>query len=537
VSITQVLARKWRPRSFAEIVGQEHVVKALTNALAVQRLHHAYLFTGTRGVGKTTLARVLAKALNCEQGVTETPCGRCTACMEIDAGRFVDLVEVDAATNTHVEEMRELLDGAQYMPVGGRFKVYIIDEVHMLSRFAFNSMLKTLEEPPPHVKFILATTDVQKVPVTVLSRCLQFNLRQLPLELIVARLAHVLENEALPFEPAALQMLARTAQGSMRDGLSLLDQAIALGGGRVEARGVAEMLGAIDQDYLFALLEALAANDGKALMAQAERIAERSLSFDSVLQELGALLHHMALAQIVPDALASAGADRDKIAGVAARFQPELVQLLYQIVLYGRRDLALAPDAYAGFSMTLLRMLAFSAEGVGHDGAAVSAPVESTHTAVTRGGAATETSAAPLQRNQSTAVPGQDATGPASFDGDWPALVARMNGGGMAGVLARNCEFRSCEGNQFKLVLSEENKHLLPYRDKLETALEHCLGRSVRLHITVGAVDGVSVAQLQDQATQEKQARAVAAIEQDPFVRGLIDGFGATLIESSIKPV
>ena len=362
MSVTQALARKWRPREFAELVGQRHVVTALSNALQAQRLHHAYLFTGTRGVGKTTLARILAKAFNCETGITAQPCGKCTACVEIDAGRFVDLLEVDAATNTKVEEMRDLLDQAQYMPAAGRFKVYIIDEVHMLSRSAFNSMLKTLEEPPEHVKFILATTDPQKVPLTVLSRCLQFNLKQMPADLVASHLGQILSRENIAFEPAALQMLARAATGSMRDGLSLLDQAIAYGAGKVESAAVAQMLGTIDPDYLYALLQALAENDGKALMRQAENIAERSLSFDAALQELGVILHRIALLQSVPDALDANTPGYERIVSLARSLSPELVQLHYQIVLHGRRDLELAPDEYSGFTMTLLRMLAFTLE-------------------------------------------------------------------------------------------------------------------------------------------------------------------------------
>src|SRR5574340_1026205 len=293
----QVLARKWRPRTFSELVGQEHVVRALTNALRQQRLHHAYLFTGTRGVGKTTIARIIAKALNCETGVTDAPCGKCGACLEIDAGRFVDLIELDAASNTQVDNMRELLENAFYAPTSGRFKVYIIDEVHMLSKSAFNAMLKTLEEPPAHVKFILATTDPQKIPVTVLSRCLQFNLKQLPPALIAARLQYVLEQEQLSFEPAAVNLVARAAQGSMRDALSLMDQAIAFSAGKVEEAVVRAMLGAIDQGYLFDLLAALCERDGVRLLAIADNMAARSVAFDGALQELATLLHRIALAQ------------------------------------------------------------------------------------------------------------------------------------------------------------------------------------------------------------------------------------------------
>ncbi len=356
----QVLARKWRPRVFEEIVGQSHVVTALANALDSKRLHHAYLFTGTRGVGKTTLARILAKALNCEtNGISSHPCGKCRACVDIDAGRFVDLLEVDAATNTKVDEMRELLDTAQYMPVAGRFKVYIIDEVHMLSRHAFNSMLKTLEEPPEHVKFILATTDPQRLPVTVLSRCLQFNLKPLSPPLIAGHLKHVLAAEKVAFEEPALAELAKAASGSLRDSLSLLDQAIAHGGGKVTAAQVADMLGSLGGDLLWPLLERIVEGDGKGAIAEAERIASRSISFDTALGDLAAILHRIALAQA---GAFPAGDDVDgaRVTDMAQRLDAGRVQVMYQIALLGRRDLSLAPDEYAGFTMALLRMLSFA---------------------------------------------------------------------------------------------------------------------------------------------------------------------------------
>ncbi|MEO8630746.1 MAG: DNA polymerase III subunit gamma/tau [Betaproteobacteria bacterium] len=356
----QALARKWRPRNFDQLVGQEHVVRALTNALRQNRLHHAYLLTGTRGVGKTTLARVLAKALNCETGITAAPCGVCSACLEIDSGRFVDLLELDAASHTQVDNMRELLENALYAPTSGRFKIYIIDEVHMLSRSAFNAMLKTLEEPPAHVKFILATTDPQKVPVTVLSRCLQFNLKQIPAPQIRERLEHILQQEKVSFEIPALNLIGRAAQGSLRDALSLLDQAIAHGAGQVEEASVRAMLGTVDQSFLFALLDALSRRDGAALLSMANEMQARSISFDTALQELATLLHRVALAQTLPDAIAADDPDRDAIFQLAAALAPEDIQLYYQIALQGRADLPLAPDEFAGFTMPLLRMLAFA---------------------------------------------------------------------------------------------------------------------------------------------------------------------------------
>jgi len=356
----QVLARKWRPKSFETLIGQEHVVRALTNALEQQRLHHAYLLTGTRGVGKTTIARILAKSLNCETGITAHPCGVCSTCMDIDKGRFIDLIEVDAASNTQVDNMRDLLDNAQYAPTAGRFKVYIIDEVHMLSRSSFNAMLKTLEEPPAHVKFILATTDPQKMPVTVLSRCLQFNLRQMASTSITEYCQGILKTENIPYEVPALQLIAKAASGSMRDALSLLDQAIAYGSQSVQEKEVRAMLGAIDQSYLIELLKALIQNDGEALMSQANAMSERSIAFDAALGDLANLLQQIAMTQVVPNSIALDLPERPALLELAQQLSAEKVQLYYQIALLGRRDIGLAPDEYAGFTMTLLRMLAFN---------------------------------------------------------------------------------------------------------------------------------------------------------------------------------
>ena len=356
----QVLARKWRPKTFADLVGQEHVVKALRNALDEGRLHHAYLLTGTRGVGKTTIARILAKSLNCENAVHGEPCGQCESCTQIDSGRYVDLLEIDAASNTGIDNIREVLENAQYAPTAGKYKVYIIDEVHMLSKSAFNAMLKTLEEPPEHVKFILATTDPHKVPITVLSRCLQFVLRNMTTQQVAEHLAHVLDRENVPYQPQALQLLGRAAAGSMRDALSLLDQAIAMGSGKVAEQDVRQMIGAVDKQYLFELLEGIINQNGEALLEKAQEMSARAIGFDSALAELAMLLQRLALIQTIPSALANDDPERETLLRLSQAFSGEQIQLYYQCAIHGKQDLPLAPDEYAGFVMTLLRMLAFA---------------------------------------------------------------------------------------------------------------------------------------------------------------------------------
>lgn len=356
----QVLARKWRPKTFADLVGQEHVVKALRNALDEGRLHHAYLLTGTRGVGKTTIARILAKSLNCQNADHGEPCGVCDSCTQIDSGRYVDLLEIDAASNTGIDNIREVLENAQYAPTAGKYKVYIIDEVHMLSKSAFNAMLKTLEEPPEHVKFILATTDPHKVPITVLSRCLQFVLRNMTTQQVADHLAHVLNSENIAYEAPALQLLGRAASGSMRDALSLLDQAIAMGSGQVTEQDVRQMIGAVDKRYLYELLQGIAAQNGEALLAKAQEMAARAIGFDSALNELAVLLQRLALIQAVPSALGSDDPERDTLLALSQSLSGEQIQLYYQCVIHGKQDLSLAPDEYAGFAMTLLRLLAFA---------------------------------------------------------------------------------------------------------------------------------------------------------------------------------
>ncbi|MFP5410808.1 MAG: DNA polymerase III subunit gamma/tau [Gammaproteobacteria bacterium] len=563
------LARKWRPRAFVDLKGQEHVVQALSNALTQGRLHHAYLLTGTRGVGKTTLARILAKCLNCETGVTNTPCGTCSSCAQIDAGRFVDLLELDAASNTGVDNMREVLDNAQYAPTVGRYKVYIIDEVHMLSKPAFNSMLKTLEEPPAHVKFILATTDPQKIPVTVLSRCLQFNLKPMTPALVAQHLVEVLQQENVETEPAALNLLARAAAGSMRDALSLTDQAIAYGSGRVEAAAVEAMLGTVKRDYLFDLLDALAAHDADALMTQARALAERGIAFDAALQDLGSLLAQLALMLHAPDAV-EAGMEAERLQAAADRLDPETVQLYYQITLNGRRDLPYAPDELSGFGMTLLRMLAFT-PGAG-DGAA--RPAQAARPAPARAEAAPRISAAVTRSDpapQTYAAPrtptsGADApraaepatpqtnvktppeTAPTvapprpaapGAPWDWLAVVAGLRLGGMAKMLADHCELVTQAADAVTLRVGEAHKHLLDraYQDKLAAALRDKYGAALKVNFEIGAAAEQTPQQVRTRIKETRQAEAVAAIESDPFVRELVDQFGGRIDAATIQPL
>ncbi len=540
-----VLARKYRPRSFSTLVGQEHVVKALRHALEQQRLHHAYLFTGTRGVGKTTIARILAKCLNCETGITPEPCGKCSACTEIDGGRFVDLLEVDAATNTKVDEMRQLLDTAQYAPTRGRFKVYVIDEVHMLSTSAFNAMLKTLEEPPEHLKFILATTDPQKIPVTVLSRCLQFNLKQMPRGAIVEHLARLLDAEQVAYEPEALPQLAKAASGSMRDALSLLDQAIAHGAGSVSALNVREMLGAVDETYLLRALDALADGDGPTLMSIADEMQVRSLSFDAALADLASLLLRVALARTVPDALEDDLPERDRILGFARRFAADEVQLYYQIAVQGRQDLPLAPDEHAGFVMSLLRMLAFG-PGAALDAAPGAAPASgggsggmrpAAQPGRPRAAAPTATTPAHAQAEAKPSAPAATAV-PGPFDGDWPGLVRRLQIGGAARQLAQNSVLQSQSEGQIGLLVPKSMAFLCErnYTDKLKVALEQHFGSAIVLKVGSGDVQGKSLAAIEQGEKDARQAQATQAVHGDRFVQDLVEIFDATVIDDTIRP-
>jgi len=546
----QALARKWRPKRFADLVGQDHVVRALTNALERGRLHHAYLLTGTRGVGKTTIARLLAKSLNCVTGVTATPCGICPACTDIDAGRFVDLLELDAASNTGIDNMREILDNARYAPTVGRYKVYLIDEVHMLSKAAFNSMLKTLEEPPEHVKFILATTDPQKIPVTVLSRCLQFNLKALPAAQIAARLADILRAEDIAFDDAALALIAHSARGSMRDALSVLDQAIAYGAGEVRDATVRTMLGSVDAEYAYRIADALLAGNGRALLAEAAALTERSLSLPAALDELAALFHRIAVAQTIAGA-ADALPDATRIAGYAQAFTPEAVQLAYQISVQGCADMALAPDEPTGFAMTLLRLLAFepgaelaAASGPGvrpvarqianSSGPAASPPPSSAVAATPMIAASPAVSATPaiIPTPEPRAAPAPLGIA------DWPAFVSGLKLSGIALQLAAQTELKAIAGNEIVLAVPETARHLIDkaYTDKLKAALDEAFGRRVRLRLDVDATAGTTLAAQEKRARAETRAKTEAAFRDDPFVQDVLSRFDATIKPESIKP-
>ncbi len=557
----QVLARKWRPKSFESLVGQPHVVRALSNALDQQRIHHAYLFTGTRGVGKTTLARIIAKSLNCETGITAKPCGQCAACIEIDKGRFVDLLEVDAASNTQVDAMRELLENAQYAPTSGRFKVYIIDEVHMLSKSAFNAMLKTLEEPPEHVKFILATTDPQKVPVTVLSRCLQFNLRQIASTTIVEHLEFILSEENIPYEKPGVQLIAKAANGSMRDALSLTDQAIAYGNQAVHETDVRSMLGAIDQSYLFDIIHALINDDGPALIEKAKEMETRSISFEAALNDLAKLFHQIAIAQAVPESISHDLPERDELLILAEKISAEKCQLYYQIALLGGRDISLAPDDYAGFTMSLLRMLAFTPSdttstqkknsvapqteqrkslseslqqarsNVRDSEITVDNPISKEKVEVDRSGE--QQSSNDLQVKKTALNHANQHT----FDGNWRYLIEKHLNLGIARALAQHCEMLSYDENSISLRVAEKQKHLVSptYQEKLTSAISNHFGKKIKLKITIDSEANTPA----KQHAEEKavlQSSAEDAIMNDAFVKALIQDFDAKIIPNSIKP-
>ena len=538
----QVLARKYRPRSFDTLVGQAHVVQALKNALDQKRLHHAYLFTGTRGVGKTTLARILAKSLNCEKGISSSPCGICAACTEIDQGRYVDLIEVDAASNTQVDNMRDLLDNAQYAPTQGQFKIYIIDEVHMLSKSAFNAMLKTLEEPPEHVKFILATTDPQKVPVTVLSRCLQFNLKQMPSLSISEYLEKILKEEGIAYEINALYHIAKSANGSMRDALSILDQGIAYCGGTIEETTIKKMLGAIDQSYLFNLIHAVIEQDGNKALEIAKEMNERNLSFDAALNDLANLIQTISVAQAIPDALEASYLDRDQVITLTKQISAEQLQLLYQIAILGRRDLYLAPEEFAGFTMTLLRMLSFTPqESIASK--MVSPPKKEIPTNVVK----PEIISKPNQASSDALeikkkievineIKDEETKETLIFNGNWRELVDQLKLG-LVKALAQQSELVSFKNNEMILSIADEHKHLLneTYQKKLESSLSEYFNQRIKLVILQKGANNSPLKQKQEERSTLMKDTEEAML-QDQFVQSLLTEFNAEIIPSSIKP-
>jgi DNA polymerase III subunit gamma/tau len=556
------LARSWRPKTFSELIGQDHVVKALTHALDQGRLHHAWLFTGTRGVGKTTISRIMAKALNCTGAdgsgkMTSEPCGKCPACMEIDAGRFVDYIEMDAASNRGVDDIASLLEKAAYAPSNARYKVYMIDEVHMLTNHAFNAMLKTLEEPPEHVKFILATTDPQKIPVTILSRCLQFNLKQMPVPLIVEHLEKVLAAEKVEYEVNALRVLAKAAQGSMRDALSLTDQAIAYAAGKVTEESVRGMLGTLDDAYLIRILDCLIAKDGASLLAVANEMGERSMSFSLALQDLSSLLQKIAAAQVVPESVLDDWPEAGEIRRLAGLLTKEEAQLFYQITITSRPDLSLAPDEQTGFAMTLLRMLAFR-PGSSSGSAAPSAPPANTARPATASSAPKP--AAPANRAAPTApaasIPKASAPAPtaaaavapstptntSSVDRhDWHGLMRQLPVRGLVQQLAFQTELQDWNDspNGIKAVVVTPMPQLASETSvaRLADALTAHFGKTVKVIIEKGEVEGKTVAKVDAQIHQEKRLNAEQLIAADPFIQQLEKEFGAKVVGGSVKPL
>ncbi|MEP5765610.1 MAG: DNA polymerase III subunit gamma/tau [Halieaceae bacterium] len=586
----QVLARKWRPRIFREMVGQEHVLQALINALDHDRLHHAYLFTGTRGVGKTTVARILAKCLNCESGVSSEPCGECSSCLEIAEGRSVDLIEVDAASRTKVEDTRELLENVQYAPTRCRYKVYLIDEVHMLSASSFNALLKTLEEPPPHVVFLLATTDPQKLPATVLSRCLQFNLKNMSAELIVGHLKNVLDQEMVSYEEPALWLLGRAADGSMRDALSLTDQAIAFGSGKLDESDVRSMLGTVDLSFVYKLLQAVIAQDAAATLGVVGDMSEHAPDYAGTLQELASLLHRVALAQAVPDSVDNSWGDAAQVSELAQAISAEDAQLYYQLAVTGRRDIGLAPEARSGMEMCLLRMIAFrpvavldqdlGPEDLQESGPEVAAPVKKPEPApaqLSQAVAAPTAIEPPLSVPEPDTVP-QPITEPisealtealteATPEADpavaaavedvpgagaaantsplvleparWAELLDQLPLSGIVYNVASHCELRQVDGDRAYLVLDESNASL--YNDsqaqRIGAVLSESLGREIQVNIEVGSPRYETPAARAQRLLDERQAKALDAIESDPRVKLLLDRFGGTIDRESVTPI
>ncbi len=533
----QVLARKWRPRRFSELVGQSHVVQVLSSSLEQGRVHHAFLFTGTRGVGKTTIARILAKSLNCLKGVSAEPCGECEHCVAIDEGRFVDLLEIDAASRTRVDDTREILENVQYAPARGRYKVYLIDEVHMLSTHSFNALLKTLEEPPDHVKFVLATTDPQKIPVTILSRCLQFNLRRLSPDQIGGQMERILKAESLQAEPEAITHLARAADGSMRDGLSLLDQALA-GGDKLLESAVRDMLGSVEQRHIHQLLEALARRDAAQIMAVIGEVFSQARDLSVMLQDLAEALHRVALIQQLPDYRDDSRSDWEELVELAGRFDPEDLQLFYQIAITGRRDLQLAPSERSGCEMTLLRMLAFqpnvdsgsSGFAGGQSDAAGSSPTASgqaRNVAGTASSAAAASSAVGWRKDR-------------TLDQDnWASVLGQLKINGSVRTVAGLLVVRKVDEPTVSFSAAADDMLLVTdrFRAALQKALANWFGGPVQLTVMASQDQSLETPALQEQTAAERiQAEAEAAIDDDPVVRRLCERFDAEILRESIRP-
>ncbi len=519
----QALARKWRPKNFAEVVGQGHVVKALSNALDQERLHHAYLFTGTRGVGKTTLARIFAKCLNCEQGVSSMPCGECGACQEIDQGRFIDLIEVDAASRTKVEDTRELLDNVQYSPTRGNYKVYLIDEVHMLSGHSFNALLKTLEEPPPHVKFLLATTDPQKLPMTVLSRCLQFNLKRLSDDAIGKQLEKLMQVENIPFEKSALYSLARSADGSMRDALSLLDQAIAFSEGNVTDAAIHEMLGTVPREYLHKLMYALANDAAAEIMQCTYELSTLSADFSSLFEDIIHTIHQVAVVQAVPSTLDSIDYDKGLIADLSKSLNPEDIQLFYQIALIGKRDLYLSISPQSALEMTLLRMLSFKPASKSDF-----VPSEIEQKAVKN-----NNTVAKEQKSQ------HDIESLNDNKQQWSKIIDHLNLQGVPYSLASNCSLIDITSNTIVLNLAQQHEGIATnnVKQKLEKALQSYFDKELKLIIEVSEKEIETPAKKKDRLAAEKRSQAEKHAEEDEVVKAFKSSFGAEVIEGSVKPI
>lgn len=527
----QVLARKWRPKNFQEMVGQTHVLKALINALDSDRVHHAFLYTGTRGVGKTTLARILAKALNCERGVSSKPCGKCSACVEIDAGNFVDLIEVDAASRTKVEDTRELLDNVQYAPTRGRFKIYLIDEVHMLSTHSFNALLKTLEEPPAHIKFLLATTDPQKLPVTILSRCLQFNLKRLSIEQIAQQLEKILKSEKIKFEDEGVRAIARAADGSMRDALSLMDQAISYANGKLTSAVVLEMLGSIQQSIYYDIVKALVDNQANQLMDIVQQAAQFSPNYMNLLDDLISFLHRIALVQLAPEAVDDWYEDKDKLKELAALLDEEQLQLFYQIALHGKKDLPLSPDAKSGFEMLMLRMLAFQ------PGKKINVNANSPTNTDKNKQTQEASSVSPNVSNKSQLNKHAVKIELNEDQQKWLNIVANLNTAATAKQLAKNSILVSMQKKKITLILNQKLKQLATDNAKarLENALAEILATKIKLELQIGDTQGFSPAEIEQQAQLQRQAAAVESVEKDAVVQEMQSILGAKVIPEYVE--